>query len=178
MGFLERWRPRRRLAGVALGLALVSLIGLVPWVADAQGASAVVRFGRPDTGSPFPPPTFDHDQSSNARDNMVPRTVIIPRNGSVFFDVEGRHQPMVYRPGTTPSQITVPTVPPTGAIPINDFGTHFVAGAPALLPGAAGVGKDWPTPVGTFSDAGRYLVICNIRPHFADFNMYGWVIVQ
>jgi hypothetical protein len=29
-----------------------------------------------------------------------------------------------------------------------------------------------------FNAPGRYLVICNLRPHFTEFNMYGWVNVK
>jgi hypothetical protein len=29
-----------------------------------------------------------------------------------------------------------------------------------------------------FTEPGRYLVICNLRPHFQEFNMYGWVTVK
>jgi hypothetical protein len=29
-----------------------------------------------------------------------------------------------------------------------------------------------------FKEPGRYLVLCNLRPHFQEFNMYGWVNVE
>jgi hypothetical protein len=35
-----------------------------------------------------------------------------------------------------------------------------------------------PPPVGTFSTPGRYLIICNVTPHFAVDHMYGWVDVK
>jgi hypothetical protein len=34
------------------------------------------------------------------------------------------------------------------------------------------------SPSHTFATPGRYLVICTFRPHFAEFQMYGWVIVK
>ena len=37
---------------------------------------------------------------------------------------------------------------------------------------------DWTTPPGTFAQAGRYLVICTVRGHFLEYDMYGWVIAQ
>jgi len=38
--------------------------------------------------------------------------------------------------------------------------------------------QQWTTPGGTFDEPGRYLVICTTLPHFAEADMYGWVIVQ
>ena len=37
---------------------------------------------------------------------------------------------------------------------------------------------NWTTPAGTFDTPGRYLVLCNFAPHFAEFGMYGWVDVK
>jgi hypothetical protein len=163
-------RARQAMLVVVTALAL---IGLPATEATALDSTATVQFGRPDTGSPFPPPS-GHDQSSNAKDNMVPRTVVISQGGSVTFEIAGLHQPAIYEAGTTPSDITPTTdpTPPPGRV--NDSNGRLVLG-PLNAPPAT---TNWTSPAGTFDQPGRYLVICNILPHFANFNMYGWVIVK
>lgn len=87
------------------------------------------------------------------------------------FEVEGHHQVAVYEAGTTPDDITVPPFPPNFFI--NDLGGRLALG-PETPPGPT---TFTPSP-GTFATPGRYLILCNITPHFARFNMYGWVIVK
>ena len=154
------------------------------------GDSATVLFGhaslgerpptvRPDCPDdpfipPGPPDCFDvgHDHSGNALENLVPRTVVIDRGGSVTYIREGtgRHQVAIYGPGTAPEDIDVTIL--SGGF-IND-GTDRVAKGP--LPTGAGW-TIWTTPAGTFAEPGRYLVICTFPAHFAEA-MYGWVIVK
>jgi hypothetical protein len=40
------------------------------------------------------------------------------------------------------------------------------------------VGAPSTTGAGTFATPGKYLMICNVTPHFAFAKMYGWVIVK
>jgi plastocyanin len=162
-------KRKRSALGALLVLAAVGLI--VPAVVAAgPDGSATVRFGNPEAGSPYPPPVFDHDSSSNARDNLIPRTSVIAAGGNVTFTVAGFHQVAVYRAGTEPGDITVPPFPPN--LFINDPVNRL-----AMQP-APGVQGPWMPPAGTFSAPGRYLIICTITPHFAIDNMYGWVIVK
>ena len=44
-------------------------------------------------------------------------------------------------------------------------------------PASSGAGGS-TSPSFTFTEPGRYLVICTFLPHFADAQMYGWVIVK
>src|SRR5690349_16306819 len=67
-------------------------------LSPAAGATAVVRFGINELGSPFPP-QLRHDHSSTAADMLVPQTVVIARGGSVTFQIDEVHQAAVYRPG-------------------------------------------------------------------------------
>jgi len=150
---------------VAIGLILPAVVGAEP------DSTATVRFGNPSAGSPFPPPAFDHDSSSNARDNLIPRTSVISAGGNVTFVVAGFHQVMIYEPGTAPEDIVVPPFPPNLFMNF-DGGLLLAAGPPA------GVQGSWTPPAGTFSSPGRYLVLCNVTPHFAVDNMYGWVTVK
>ena len=160
-----RWALGVALLAVAVGLTVPAVVGAGP------DSSATVRFGNPTVGSPFPPPAFDHDSSPNATDNLIPRTSVISAGGNVTFEVAGFHQVMVYEPGTTPDDIVVPPFPPNLFINF-DGGLLLAAGPPA------GVEGSWTPPTGTFAAPGRYLVLCNVTPHFAIDNMYGWVTVK
>lgn len=148
---------------------------------DVKGGpplAATVEFGRPDTGSPFPPPS-GHDQSSHAKDNLNPRTTVIARGGTVTFDLSGPgravHQVAVFPDGTDPDDVDLTTLaPPVMGCPpvplIADPDGEVLAPQPC----AGGT----TSPSHTFTEPGRYLVICTFLPHFAEFQMYGWVIVK
>ena len=167
---------RLRVQPVLLVLGLL----LVPFRAMAQQPDVPCQpnpcFGMPFTGSPFPA-SAQHDGSANARDNLVPRTVVITEDTSLTYEVNGRHWPAVYRPGID-------------AQDIND--TRVLD--PAHCPTAGGARVQDPTgrlfettncvnntnvtiPASVFSTPGRYLVICQIHPHFED-GMWGWVEVK
>jgi hypothetical protein len=164
---MRRWK--RWTMGAVLGLAAFGL--LVPAVLAGPDAAATVRFGNDEVGSPFPPIT-DHDQSGNGKFNLIPRTVTIARGGSVTYDILirfGFHQPMVYDVGTTPDDIA-------GGFPFLDDSGGLLATGPRV--NAATGTATWTTPAGTFDEPGRYLVLCNFAPHFAEFGMYGWVNVM
>jgi plastocyanin len=142
-------------------------------------SSATIQFGNDTIGSPFPHPS-GHDASGNARDNLVPRNVVIDVGGTVTFKmgVGGVHQVAIYAPGTDPDSIR--TVPPflspggQGCPPvplINDpqnrvavVGTQVCSGGSSTL-------------TFTFKTAGKFLVICTFLPHFQSA-MYGWVTVR
>lgn len=162
-------RPKWWALIAMLVVAMAALVVPAVVVADPD-STATVRFGNPDVGSPYPPPIFEHDSSSNARDNLIPRTSVISAGGNVTFDVAGFHQPAIYEAGTTPSDINVPPFPVPFNLFINDPDGRLAIGAPVEGP--------WTPPPGTFDTPGRYLVLCNVTPHFAFFNMYGWVIVK
>ena len=162
--------------GGALLVAALAVVLPAAVMAGPDGAASVA-FGDPDVGSPGPvgpPPIEIHDSSINAQFNLVPRTVVVSAPGTVTFTVSGPqdrrltpvpHQVAVCKAGIGPDDVVIAN--PT-ALFINDPNcpTH---GAPSNA-GAA-------VPV-QFTEPGRYLVICNIRPHFTEFNMYGWVIVK
>src|SRR5215510_388465 len=70
-----------------------------------SGNNAVMQFGQVDVGSPAPPGS-DHDQSAHAKDNIVPRTVVITVGGTVTFNVAAAvHQVRIYKPGTDDEDI-------------------------------------------------------------------------
>lgn len=149
----------------------------------ATPATATIIFGANLHGSPFAPAS-GHDASFNAKDNLIPRTVVISRGGSVTFEIGAMHQPAVYEPGTTPEDITVSpatlenVTPAPGVVfpnfRINDPDDRIVLGPPQSFAPQ----QVWTTPAGTFDEPGRYLVICTTTPHFVSAKMYGWVIVR
>lgn len=140
--------------------------------------TAVMRFGNNDTGTGGP-----QHPSHHARANLIPTTVVIQVGGTVTFDVQPPHRVAIYEPGTQPEDIRLipgvtlldhvgPPGPPfVPALYIDEpIGRVFIDPAPAFGP---------PHSVAyTFTEPGRYLVICVIRPHFAEFKMYGWVDVK
>jgi plastocyanin len=139
--------------------------------------SATMQFGLDTIGSHFPAPS-GHDASGNARDNLVPRTVVIDPGGTVTFKmgVSGVHQVAIYEPGTDPEDINTsiltppaPTCPPVPLI--NDPNNRVAVVDEQMCNGGSA------TPSYTFTTPGRYLVICAFLPHF-NMNMYGWVIVR
>ena len=145
---------------------------------NAQGLrlSATLEFGNPNTGSPFSPAS-GHDQSLHAPDTLVPQTVVIDAGGTVTFKTYGPHQVAVYDDGVGAGDIdtTILTGGGAGCPPpplINDPNGRLAV--LAAQPCAGGT----TTPQYTFTEPGRYLVICTFLPHFTIARMYGWVVVR
>jgi plastocyanin len=144
--------------------------------------SATMRFGQTNVGSPTPPGST-HDQSAHAKDNIVPRDVVIDAGGTVKFEVPpGVHQIAIYKPGTEPGDINT-NLRTTLAAFANCAGDPVV-NAPLVINDPANLEKAIPVPCFTpttksytFKTAGRYLVICAFFPHF-NVGMWGWVTVR
>ena len=148
--------------------------------AARQGDTPVVKFGQNEHGSPFNP-AIQHDHSSQAKDLLIPRTVVIPVGGQVTFEIDPFHRVNIYRPGTVPGDIDVSKLIDFQSGPVFipkfviDDPTNRIAQGPAFQ---FAIDQTWTTPLGTFNAPGRYLVMCSFLPHFAQNDMYGWVIVQ
>lgn len=168
---------RRTRLVVGGGLLVAAAALALPAVAGPD-STANVQFGNIDAGSNFEFPPL-HDQSPNAKFNLVPYKAVITGGptASVTYQIGGSpdhpHQVAVYGPGTTPDDI-VPVSPPGFLI---DDSNGRLALLPATPPGPVASGT-FTTPPGTFTVPGRYLVLCNVRPHFQNFGMYGWVEVK
>jgi plastocyanin len=139
-----------------------TLAALSPAVALALPSQATMVFGRPDLGSGCQFPDCVSDKSFHAVDKVAPGSVSIAAGGTVDFDIEGFHQVAIYAPGTKPSDIEADET----AFPFVNDDTNRI-----FLGGIADASF-------TFSEPGKYLVICNIAPHFEDSNMWGWVQVK
>jgi hypothetical protein len=167
---------RRTRFAVGGALLVVALAVVLPAavLAGPDGAASV-QFGNADVGSPFPvgpPPIVIHDASPNAQFDLVPRTAVVGDEGTVTFTIGGsgpadktvRHQVAVCKLGIGPDDVFI--ADPT-ALLINDPDCPAI-GAPST---SAVVQVK-------FTEPGRYLVLCNLRPHFQEFKMSGWVTVQ
>lgn len=144
---------------------------------SAPSLSASIDFGRDDLGSPFPPPS-GHDQSGHSRDSLFPNEVVIDKGGTVTFVMgfTGVHEAAIYEPGTSPKDINTSLLdPPAATCPpvptINDTNRRIAIVSDQVCEGGQ------PAPTFTFSNPGRYLVICTFLPHFQS-GMYGWVTVR
>lgn len=144
-------------------------------------SEAVVTWGREHVGSPFRPPD-PHDRSFRAIDAIRPRTTVISAGGTVTFRVAPAHKPAIYEPGVRPDDVDVTAVVDAG-LPfpfpplINDTEGRIVGGSETTLNTNFGTGEviefQW-----TFEEPGRYLVICEVLPHFVGAKMYAWVDVK
>ena len=148
-----------------------------PVATASSPMTATIQFGQPNVGSDFPP-VPPHDQSAHAKDNLVPRTVVIDKGGAVTFNTFGVHQISIYAPGTEPEDID------TADLVLTPAGCPKPMNAPLLIDDDTNrvaaythaCGAPW-SATHTFNEPGRYLVICAFLPHF-EVQMYGWVIVR
>jgi plastocyanin len=149
--------------------------------------AAVMQFGQVNVGSDFPPGS-GHDQSAHAADNIVPRTVVIKAGGTVTFNLPANiHQINIYKPGTQPEDVDVSVTNRT-TLASKGCGAPLPAGllnAPIVIgSGGSNFEAAISVPCGaptersyTFTQPGRYLVICAFLPHF-EVGMYAWVEVK
>jgi len=145
---------------------------------DGPLSNAVVSFGQWPTNFT---PLVDRYPNANlppAANNhqLIPFEATIRAGGSVMFVIAGLHNPQVYDDGTAPAQInanaTVPTTGTPAGVPlIDDPASRLYRGPdPSLFPRDRTESVHFPKP-------GRYLVICGVRPHFVNDNMFGYVRV-
>ena len=117
---------------------------------------------------------------NHANHHVLPKMIHVQVGGVVNFAVSGFHQIYVYNPGKSPADVH-PADP--AALFMDDKAGLYYEG---LRPGG---GPPPGIPVTTnpsnganrmegvsFSKPGKYLVICNVAPHFAD-GMWAWIHV-
>jgi hypothetical protein len=154
---------KRIVLGVAAaGLVLVMVAGATIVAALPPADERTVLFGRTEQGTGCVFPCVD-DASFHAVDKIVPGGLAVQSGTQVDFDVTGFHGVSIYAPGKTPRDVDVDPA----AFPfVNDPDGRIAAG-PLLT--------DFSY---TFASPGKYLVICEVAPHFEDSNMWIWVNVQ
>ena len=146
---------------VVFGLITIVAAAVGPAASTSADTTAVMQFGRPDLGSGCQFPCED-DHSAHAVDRVAPGAVRIAVGDTVEFDIEDFHQVAIYEPGIRPADIE----PDPAAFPfVNDPDARIAVSVPTL---------DYSF---TFDEPGKYLVICNITPHFVGAQMWGWVVV-
>ena len=155
----DAWTSSRDIAGTFAGAS--------------SPLSATMQFGQSDVGSPYPA-SAQHDESAHAKDDVVPRTVVIDRGGTVTFNVPASvHQIAIYAPGKEPQDVNTAALVALcpGSTPriIDD-----ADGRLALI--TRPCNSAWQVEY-TFNTPGRHLVICPFLPHF-EVGMYGWVEVR
>jgi plastocyanin len=126
----------------------------------APGTGALMVFGNPDAGTPYPP--GQHDASFHGKDRVIPGTVVIDAGQGVMFGVYASHRVAIYKDGVRPEDITANNPGPFVLDPNNRLALQASPGNPVFY----------------FHKPGRYLVICAVKTHFFNANMYGWVIVR
>jgi plastocyanin len=107
-----------------------------------------------------------------ANHHILPPEIKVAKGGVVNFVVAGFHQVMVYHPGVSPGDIALPDA---ASLFINYTDNLFYRGiAPAGGPPPSTPPSIEPSNASnrvesvSFPEKGRYLVICNVRPHFLD----------
>jgi plastocyanin len=130
-------------------------------VGATSAEPAVMVLGNPEAGTSYPPGA--HDQSYHGRDRMIPGALSVAVGQPVTFVVKPGHRVAIYRDGVKPDDIS-PNNP--GPFVLDPVRRLFLQGAPV------------PQFTGTFNAPGKYLVICAIKTHFFNANMWAWVIVK
>jgi hypothetical protein len=116
-----------------------------------------------------------------ANHHVLPKTIHVRTGGVVNFAVAGFHQIFVYNPGKGPDDVVLNPNPMS--LFIDDVnGLYYrgilpAGGPPPGIPATTNPSNaaNRVEPV-SFLKPGRYLVICNVTPHFLD-GMWAWVVV-
>ena len=165
-------RPSKLAVTVVLGsLVLLTLTAFgsrppVTVIFGHESAGSEIACGPHDADPTEPPsnrcpPDRAVGQSAEATDALIPRTVAIKAGGAITYDNSGApHRVGICEEGLTPDEIALPA---SGNV-ITD--TRCVV---------AGPGVDVTK---TFTEPGKYLIICGFVPHFVEREQYGWAIVQ
>ena len=159
----------RKYAFVLVAIVMAASIFTVPSnIFQTSANSATMIFGLSGVGSgcsPAPPTFCNDDQSFRASDTITPGAVSVSSGDTVDFIIAGFHQVAIYDVGTKPRDIEINGPGPF----VNDGNNRLAIGATP----PPGVDFSW-TPPGP----GRYLIICDVAPHFEEARMFGWVNVH
>lgn len=151
--------------GLALAAASSALVPVIGWAADDGHVHDEGNDARLAVTVSFGVGLNTAQPGNAANHHVLPKLIKVRRGGVVNFMVAGFHQVMVYNPGVTAANILVPA---TGLF-INDTTNLYYQGIAPLGPPPAGVSNATNRVESvSFADAGDYLVICNVRPHFLD----------
>jgi hypothetical protein len=142
---------------------------------DGKLSTATVSFGLWRTDPPLD--RFASPAAGNLH-LVIPNVAKIRAGGSVNFIIAGFHLVVVYDHGTTPEEIKrqIPTINPPLLIDVPQNRIYRGLNPQGDPPGVPAPPQD-RVEVVHFAEPGLYLVICGIRPHFVNDNMFGYVRV-
>ena len=115
-----------------------------------------------------------------ANHHVLPKMIHVQVGGVVNFAVSGFHQIYVYNPGKKPSDVHPPD--PATLFMDDKAGLYYeglrpAGGPPPGIPVTTNPSNAVNRMEGvSFSKPGKYLVLCNVAPHFAD-GMWAWIHV-
>jgi hypothetical protein len=145
-----------------------------------------VSFGHwgPSVATPFDRFTNGNDRTRNVH-QIIPNPIRVHAGDSISFIVSGFHNVQIFGPGTQPADIDrTKVLVATGFPPIIDDSNHRVYRGvdPRGLGTVVGTSQD-RVEVVALTDAGRFLVLCGVLPHFFDaptgqFVMFGFINVE
>jgi hypothetical protein len=170
---------------VVVFLMSVLSLGLMPssTLAADEGPTATVSFGLWETDPPLDRFFGDPAQGAGNHHELIPNTATINisptdvNDGGVNFIISGNHVVTVYDDGTQPEQINpnllVPGITTAGGV-IDDPTNRIYRGSNQT----AATGARDRVEVVHFAKPGTYLVICAVRNHFVNDQMYGYVVVK
>src|SRR5262245_45236091 len=180
-----------RATAIAVSVLALSMAGPTLKAKDKTPARITVSFGT-GLNNAAPGNTPNHHiipQEFKVRITRAKKLdgteVVVP--ATVNFIVAGFHWAWVYRPGVTLQEL-VDHIDPTQLFVNYEVVTNGVSNvfARGAFPGTPPAFTDTPiSPVSgaqnrtdsfAFSTPGKYLVICNVRPHLVD-GMYAWIRV-
>jgi hypothetical protein len=175
---MRRWKLSKKFGVTLFCIGLTAPLAMAD---DNERQSVTVAFGR----------GLNTAQQHNMVNHVIlPNDIKIDQDGVVHFLVAGFHQPFIYNPGTSHQDI-VDNLPPSTSTFINFTDNLFYQG---ISPAGASTNPlsnaqnrvesvGFPANVGTgtppspIAKPGVYLVICNVREHFAQ-GMFGFVEVE
>ena len=172
---------------------IVSVISIFTFCAFALNASsAIAKDGPPGIDGPLANATVSFGQWEPPLDRLTtnpgagpgnvhelaPNIATIKAGGAVNFVISGLHNVQVYDDGTQPVNIVPGALPLIGGAAggiINDSNNRIYRGwDPNTVPNTFARDR---VEVVHFANPGTYLVICGVRNHFVNDNMYGFVKV-
>jgi len=119
--------------------------------------------------------------TNHTNHQVLPKMIHVQAGGVVNFNVAGFHQIFIYNPGKGPEDV-VPNVNPAALFIDDKAGLYYegiktAGGPPPAIP-VSGNPSNAANRIESvsFTKPGKYLVICNVAPHFAD-GMWAWIHV-
>lgn len=150
---------------------------------DDRRANHTVSFGNwtPSTAEPFDRMGSDPNNRFRNGHFLIPDPIRIHTGDTVSFIISGFHNLLVYGPNVEPADIDRTKLLVAAGFPplINDDKFRVYRG---LDPRAMPANQD-RVEVVAFNEAGRFMVMCGVLPHFFEaprneFVMYGYVDVN